>query len=119
MNSENHEREEVREERIEMEIIVDTYDGYEAAAGWYAYLENHINFPFKAEYSSKKTVVNVVGMADSDDCSSSMFAFIDLGDGIDLLLARLEDLSPLQLDEKSNEAIDDWKYWIKMGYGFY
>lgn len=31
---------EVREERITMEVVVDAYDEMERAAGWYYYLED-------------------------------------------------------------------------------
>ena len=34
-------RDEERDERIEMEIIVDTYDADEQAMGWHAYLDEH------------------------------------------------------------------------------
>jgi len=38
----------MREERIEMEIIVDAYGTEEQAMGWYYYLEDNIEFPFTA-----------------------------------------------------------------------
>jgi hypothetical protein len=34
-----------REERITMEIVVDCYDEYERAAGWYCYLQDELQFP--------------------------------------------------------------------------
>lgn len=37
-----------REERIAMEIIVDTYDEIEQFTAWYYYLENTLIFPFTA-----------------------------------------------------------------------
>lgn len=37
-----------REERIEMEIIVDCYDEHEAAMVWFSHLEDRLCFPFTA-----------------------------------------------------------------------
>ena len=37
-----------REERIEMEIVVDAYGAEERAMGWYYYLEDTLAFPFSA-----------------------------------------------------------------------
>ncbi len=41
-------RDEVREERIMMEIVVDAYGPEEQAMGWYYYLEGQLQFPFLA-----------------------------------------------------------------------
>ena len=35
-----------REERIEMNVLVDPYSADDAVAGWYAYLENDLELPF-------------------------------------------------------------------------
>ncbi|HEX6291310.1 MAG TPA: calcium-binding protein [Herpetosiphonaceae bacterium] len=41
-------RDEAREERIAMDIIVDAYGPEEQAMGWYYYLEENLQFPFAA-----------------------------------------------------------------------
>ena len=41
-------REDAREERIGWEIVPDAHDAEEQAAGWYAYLEDTLRFPFLA-----------------------------------------------------------------------
>ena len=38
-------KDEAREQRIEMEIIVDAYGPEEQALGWYYYLERKLTFP--------------------------------------------------------------------------
>jgi hypothetical protein len=38
------ERDEEREERIQMEVVVDAYDSEEQAMGWYYYLQDKIIF---------------------------------------------------------------------------
>ncbi|MGM0390077.1 MAG: calcium-binding protein [Natrinema limicola] len=42
-------RDEEREKRIEMEIIVDAYTQDEQAVGWITYLEETMDFPFEAQ----------------------------------------------------------------------
>jgi len=41
-------KDEVREERIVMEVVVDAYGRSERAMGWYYYLDGKMKFPFKA-----------------------------------------------------------------------
>jgi hypothetical protein len=38
-----------REKRIAMEIVVDAYDAWEQAMGWYYHLQDTLKFPFKAK----------------------------------------------------------------------
>ena len=42
-------KDEEREERITMEIVVDCYDAEEQAMGWYSYLDDTMHFPFTAQ----------------------------------------------------------------------
>ena len=42
------EKNEEIEERIIFEIIVDACDEYERSSGWYYYIAENIEFPFKA-----------------------------------------------------------------------
>jgi len=48
------ERDEERDERIEMEIIVDAYTTDEQAMGWHIYLEETMTFPSKHAVSKRK-----------------------------------------------------------------
>ena len=41
-------RDEEREERIMMEVVVDAYGPEERAMGWYYYLQDTMQFPFTA-----------------------------------------------------------------------
>ena len=43
------EKDEEREHRIDMEIIVDAYGPEEQAMGWHYYLKSKIRFPFAAK----------------------------------------------------------------------
>lgn len=68
-----------REERITGDILVDIYEDYEVPLGWYYYLERTLNFPFPALWQTasqkgkgKGAQVEVVGMAEEEECSSEM-----------------------------------------------
>ena len=75
---------EEREERIAMEIIVDSYDAEEQAMGWYYYLDGKMQFPFAARCVARRTIsplepgeeVEVVGMAPVEECDHEMFVMV-------------------------------------------
>jgi calcium binding protein len=46
----------IREERIQNQVMVDTYGPEESAMGWYYYLENQLQFPFEARCIVAKIV---------------------------------------------------------------
>ena len=114
----------IREERIENEAIVDAYGPEEQALGWYYYLENKIRFPFRARCTVTKAVsplrkgetVEVRRLAPEDSCSSDMLVLIRW-EGRNLAIP-LSQLTPLDADESSAEAIGDWHYWVAQGYCF-
>ncbi|MBM9521231.1 calcium-binding protein [Desulforhopalus vacuolatus] len=105
------------ENRIEMEIIVDAYNPEEAAMGWYYYLEKNIDFPFQAMTAKGKSERTIIGMADSTDCLEGMYVLVNFNDE-DELLFSLEDILPIKVNQQSQQAISDWKYWLNMGYNF-
>ena len=114
----------IREERIENEAIVDAYGPEEQALGWYYYLENKIRFPFRARCTVTKAVsplrkgetVEVRRLAPEDSCSSDMLVLI-CWEGRNLAIP-LSQLTPLDADESTAEAIGDWHYWVAQGYCF-
>lgn len=121
------EPDDAREERIAMEAIVDCYDEYEQAMGWYYYLEDKINFPFQAKWVSPRKPegrdVTVLEISPEDECSSDMFVEVIYQEGEleDVFSARLSDIQPLDCDSLTAEAIEaigDWHYWIERGYQF-
>lgn len=114
-----------REERITMEIIVDAYGPEEQAMGWYYYLEETIQFPFTAKCKSRRQtspikageIVEVIGMADESECEREMFVLIRWDDGtLAIPLGQLEPDEPKNDD--TVQAVEDWDYWISMGYQF-
>lgn len=114
----------VREERIALEVVVDCYDEQERAMGWYYYLQDKINFPFKAKWLSRQKPegrkVTVLEMSPEDDCSHDLFVeVLDRESELeDVFSAKLSDIQPLNTDVTTEEAIKDWNYWVKRGYEF-
>jgi len=114
----------VREDRILMEIVVDAYGPQERAMGWYCHLENKLSFPFTAQCAARRAIsplrvkdkVEVIGMADSEECLREMFVTIQWDE--DELAVPLSQLKVVGADGQTREAVDDWRYWIKQGYEF-
>lgn len=116
------EKDDEREYRITMEIIVDTYGPEEQALGWYYYLAEKIQFPFEAKCIRERSIshlqldeqVKVLRMADEDDCRVEMFVIIEwAGRSFGVPLAQLIGLN---IDRQTEEAIADWHYWLGRGY---
>ncbi len=74
-------RDESREDRISMEIVVDAQDEAERAMGWYCYLEENLHFPFLTHCIKERAIspllvgdeIEIVGMAPEDECQHEMF----------------------------------------------
>ena len=113
---------EEREERISMEIIVDAYGPEEQALGWHAYLSGTLHFPFSARCVATRTIsplepgeeVEVVGMAPDEECLHEMFVLIRWKSRE--LAVPLMQLEGIQVDEETQQAIEDWHYWVNQGY---
>jgi len=110
-----------REERIIMEVVVDAYGPEERSMGWYYYLADTIQFPFAAKCKSQRSTsplrvgnaVEAIEMADADECQHEMFVNIRWdGDTLAVPLAQLE---PVDVeDEDTIQAVEDWHYWTAM-----
>ena len=112
------------EERITMEIIVDAYGPEEQALGWYYYLENNLQVPFRARCIATRTIsplqigeeVEVVGMPPEEECEDNMCVLINWqGRSLGVRLAQLEGID---VDAETRQAIGDWHYWVARGYQF-
>ena len=111
-----------REERITMEIIVDAYDSAEQAMGWYYYLDEKLEFPFLAKCVAERAIsplrkgdeVQVVGMAPEDECQHEMYVAMPWERRT--LCVPLSQLKGIKVDEETQEAIEDWHYWVAQGY---
>ncbi len=119
------EKDETREERIHMEIVVDAYDAEEQAMGWYYYLDDTLNFPFSARCATKRAIsplqvgdeVEILGIAPADECAHEIFVMIRWErDGLGVPLSQLSVIRAE--DEQTREAVEDWLYWVGRGYEF-
>lgn len=118
-------RDEEREHRITMEIIVDAYGPDEQAMGWYCYLEDQLRFPFAATCVARRAIsplkvkdaVEVIGMPGEGECGREMFVTIRWDrDGLAVPLAQLQPAR--SADAQTKQAVADWHYWVRMGYTF-
>ena len=117
-------KDEAREERIHMEITVDANGPEEQAMGWYYSLDDTIHFPFSARCVALRPTsplelgekVEVVGMAPAEECEHEMFVLIQRKKR--QLAVPLIQLEGIQVDEKTQQAIEDWHYWVNRGYEF-
>jgi Calcium binding len=115
-------RDEEREQRITMEIVVDAYTPEEQAMGWYYSLEDRLRFPFAARCTAERTIsplrvgeeVEVVGMAPEAECQHEMFVLIRWERRT--LAVPLAQLEGAAVDEQTRQVIEDWQYWVAQGY---
>jgi hypothetical protein len=115
-------KDEEREQRIEMEIIADAYGPEEQAMGWYNYLADNLHFPFSARCVARRATsplepgdeVEVVGMAPEEECEHDMLVLIRRKPRP--LAVPLMQLEGIQVDEETQQAIEDWHYWVDRGY---
>ncbi len=115
-------KDEEREERIHMEIIVDAYGPEEQAMGWYAYLSDTLQFPFSARCLVRRVIsplekgeeVEVIGMAPDEECQHEMFVLIKWKSR--KFAVPLMQIEGIQVDEETQQAIEDWHYWVNRGY---
>jgi hypothetical protein len=113
------ERNEEREERIEMRIIVDAYTVEEQAYGWHAYLDDTMDCPFEARCVTEREesplkegeTVRVVGMSSTEPTLSQQFVTVEWMNRE--LGVPLEQLEPIDASDDTEQAIADWHYWLE------
>lgn len=60
--------------------------------------------------------VEVIALAKEDDCMREMFVLIRFaGRKLGVPLSQLE---VINAKGETREAVDDWRYWVSMGYEF-
>ncbi|MCU0426334.1 MAG: calcium-binding protein [Candidatus Kapabacteria bacterium] len=117
-------KDEEREHRINYDIVVDAYDESERAMGWYYYLQDTLSFPFKAVCTEKRSVsvldegekVTVIEMGDEDDCMHEILVLVQWKKKE--VAVPLAQLQGIDVDDETQQAIEDWHYWIAQGYEF-
>ncbi|MBN2305576.1 MAG: calcium-binding protein [Anaerolineae bacterium] len=117
-------RDEERENRIQDEAIVDANGPEEQAIGWWCYLHDRIQFPFKAKCVKKRTisplkvgeVVEALRMAPEENCMHEMFVIVRWQDRT--MGVPLNQIEGIKVDDDTEQAIGDWHYWIDAGHMF-
>ncbi len=115
-------RDDEREERITMEIMVDAYSPEEQALGWYYYLDEKLHVPFTAKCIVQRATsplrvgdeVDIVGMPPEEECEHEMFVLTRWERGT--LAVPLSQLEGVVVDAETQQAIEDWHYWVDRGY---
>jgi hypothetical protein len=118
------EEDKAREHRIAMDILVDVYDEAECVMGWYYYLEGKLHFPFMAVCIAKRCIsplakgeeVRVEGMAPEEECMHEVFVKVSWQKR--KLCVPLSQLDGVEVSGETEEAIEDWHYWVARGYLF-
>lgn len=118
-------KDDAREERITMEIVVDAYNETERAMGWYCYLENSLKFPFLTRCIQERAIsplrngdeVEVVGLAPDNECLREMFVQTPW-EHRRTLAVPLSQFQVVDGNEETIQAVEDWHYWVGMGYQF-
>ena len=117
-------RDEAREHRIAMEAIVDAHDAEEQAMGWYYYLDEKLSFPFLTTCIAWRAIsplrvgdeVEVLAMAPEEECQHEMFVMMRWErEGLGVPLSQLQ---VIHGDDETQEAVEDWNYWVNRGYLF-
>ena len=81
-----------------------------------------MQFPFSARYVAHRAIsplepgeeVEVVGMAPVEECDHEMFVMIQWKSR--KLAVPLMQLEGIDVDEETQQAIEDWHYWVDRGY---
>jgi hypothetical protein len=124
-------RDEAREERIRMEIVVDAYGPEERVLSWYYYLDERISYAdetplgrcIRERAISPLLVgddVELLRMAPLEECRCEMFVMIRWGtpgekQGLGVPLSQVE---VYHAKESIRQAVEDWHYWVNRGYEF-
>ena len=124
-------KDEAREERISMEVIVDAYSREGRVLGWYYYLDNEISYASDtiiARCIRERAIsplevgdeVEILHVAPEEECEREMFVMIRWGtpggkQGLGVPLSQLE---VVYGNENVRQAVGDWHYWVDRGYEF-
>ena len=113
-----------RKDRIEDEVIVDCYDEYEMAMGWFYYLHDNLTFPFKAsilgntKISTLKEgdiveVTELVNNENNDVSIDDFVAILKIEKDEHIYDIPLEMIKGIDCDEITDNVIEDWRYWCE------
>lgn len=113
-----------REYRIDMEVVVDAYDSEERSMGWYYYVADKCVFPFRAKCTviRRKSPLNlndeveVLDISPAEECEKEIF--VDIMWNNRKLAVPLSQIEGINTDDETGQVIEDWHYWVERGYEF-
>ena len=110
------ELEALREKRIANEVLVETETDEDRATAWYYYLDGKVTFPFQATLDGDDDV-EVISLSVEEDCLDEMKMEVRHSDsfGEEPFTALVMELEPLDADDDTTEAMEDWQYWLERG----
>jgi hypothetical protein len=96
----------------------------ERVLGWYCSLNEKLDVPFRARCLAARSIsplevgdeVEVIRMPAGDECEREMFVAIRWGKR--QLAVPLGQLEAIGADDQTRKAVEDWHYWVGMGYEF-
>ena len=117
-------KDEERENRIDFEVVVDACEREERAMGWFYYLAERCEFPFKAKCIAERSIspllvdeeVEVISEASAEECEKELFVKIQWKER--QLAVPLSQLSVVEADSTSRQIVEDWQYWVQQGYEY-
>ena len=102
---------------IDDEITVDCYDKEEANMGWYYYMAESLEFPFRANVTLKKRdgttethIVDVVSDATDADRFGGEAFYVHIDYKGLLMKVEVRDLQPIDASENTLQALAVWRY---------
>ncbi|WLE98009.1 MAG: calcium-binding protein [Candidatus Electrothrix communis] len=117
-------KDEERENRIDLEVVVDACDKVERAMGWFYYLAEQCEFPFQARCIVERSIspllvdeeVEVLSEAPAEECEKELFVKIQWKEH--QLAVPLSQLSVIEASSTSRQIVEDWQYWVQQGYEY-
>lgn len=105
--------------KIDYEIIVDCYDEIEVSMGWYYFMEENLNFPFKATVPLKKRngsletkEVKITGLASDEEGFTNRDFNLEMENGDYRYPIAYSRLSHVKAEPETREAFQIWNYWL-------
>ncbi|MDZ7879496.1 MAG: calcium-binding protein [Saprospiraceae bacterium] len=111
-------KDEEREHRIHYEIIVDAYDEYEQAMGWYYHFAEKLKFPIKAVINlplrggkTEKKTVEIVEVDPKSETNLNLRLGIVEGTSKRVQYISPEQIESVQTTDENVDVLNDWLYW--------
>lgn len=119
------ERNEERERRIAEKILAGASDRGQRANAWHLYMAENLWFPFTAVCVAERIIsplwimdeVEVTGLAVESECRLELFVTIRWEDR-ELAVPLMQLKAGTSATERTKQAMEDWCYWVRMGYEF-